>query len=370
MKMRILRNYLLKDVLSSFSFSLTLLTLIMVMGNLINISDMIIRKNLPISNALSILGVFVPYIIKYTAPLAFLLGILLTFGRLTSYNELLAIQSCGISIYRLTKSLSLVGIILSLTLIILNDKIIPKFHYYYRYHIKQIASKNIGALIEPGIMTEIFQDNTVIKVGDVKNNQLKNIFIFRFDENTKQNTRIYAKRGSFILENGRLKIRLENGFRETATPKNVKDSYRLNFKATTISLPLKNQENSKIEKKEADMTLKELKERINYLKEKNNVSEQDIPEYLLELHERISFSFSPLVLMLLGIGVSLKIKQRAKSINLGLAIFAGLAYYLLFIIGKTLCIQKGLPAIWAMWLPNIIIGSIGIYLIYRNVHPK
>ena len=73
--MRILRNYILKDFFSAFIFSMLSLSMVMLLGNLMKISDMVIRKGVHIVDALKIFSFFLPYLLGFTIPLSFLLGI-------------------------------------------------------------------------------------------------------------------------------------------------------------------------------------------------------------------------------------------------------------------------------------------------------
>ena len=124
--MKILRNYILGDFFSSFLFSLFSITLVMVIGNLIKISDMVIRRGVSITDAVKIFCFFMPYLLGFTIPLSILLGVLLSLGRLVADNEIIAINVAGISLAHILKIFLIVGFIFSLFLIILNNNILPK----------------------------------------------------------------------------------------------------------------------------------------------------------------------------------------------------------------------------------------------------
>ena len=360
--MRILRNYILKDFLSALFFSLLSLTLVMMLGNLIKISDMIIRKGVSVVDAFKILSLFIPYILGFTIPLAILMGVLLAMGRLVADNELVAINVSGISLARILAVFLTIGIIFSLFLFLINDKIIPYFHYNYRSHVKNIYSKNIAAVIEPGVYLENFKD-TILYVDDIKNNKLKNVFVYEINKEGLSRL-TYAKYGEFVVDNNILRMRLENGFRDEINPKNTKEFFRLNFKIFFIDIPVENKVKSKVSKKASDMDIKELKTKIRRLEDKNI----NPIEFLAELHKRISFSFSPLIFVIFGFGVSLIVKHRERSINFGIAVFIAGIYYLLMLLGETLTDYQFVPPVFGMWLPNIVVGAIGIYLIIKHAH--
>ncbi|MEM7816815.1 MAG: LptF/LptG family permease, partial [Candidatus Aenigmatarchaeota archaeon] len=197
--MKILRNYILKDLFLNFVFSFLLFSLVMVMGNLWTISDLIIRKGVNPLDAFKIFLFFFPSILRYTIPLACLLGVLLTMGRLLVDNELIAINIAGVSLFKILNLFIIIGLIISLFIFVLYNKIIPDFQYNYRNQVKNIYSKNISALIEPGVFLENFK-NYIIYISDMKENKLKNIFIYETNEKEKSSKIIFAKKGEFVVE--------------------------------------------------------------------------------------------------------------------------------------------------------------------------
>lgn len=358
--MKILRNYIIKDFLSVFIFSFLILSMVMLMGNMMKISDMIVRKGVNIIDALKILFYFIPYLLGFTIPLAFLLGVLLVMGRLISDNEIVAILVAGISLFKILNIFLILGFIFSLLLFILNDRVIPDFHYRYRSEIKNIYSKNISALIEPGVFLEHF-DNYILYVTDKNENKLKNIFIYEIDQKQKSTKVTFAKNGEFIVEGDILKIKLEDGFRDETLSKEKMELYRLNFKIFFMDIPIQKQEKVKVSKKPSDMRLEELRRKISLL---------NAQELRGEFHKRISFSFACLAFIVFGFGISLVVKHREKSINFGIAFLTAGVYYLLFILGETLLEYRFIAPSLGMWFPNVIVVSLGGYLIFKNAHPR
>ncbi len=332
----------------------------MLMGNMMKISDMIVRKGVNIIDALKILFYFIPYLLGFTIPLAFLLGVLLVMGRLISDNEIVAIRVAGISLFKILNIFLILGFIFSLLLFILNDRVIPDFHYRYRSEIKNIYSKNISALIEPGVFLEHF-DNYILYVTDKNENKLKNIFIYEIDQKQKSTKVTFAKNGEFIVEGDILKIKLEDGFRDETLSKEKMELYRLNFKIFFMDIPIQKQEKVKVSKKPSDMRLEELRRKISLL---------NAPELRGEFHKRISFSFACLAFIVFGFGISLVVKHREKSINFGIAFLTAGVYYLLFILGETLLEYRFIAPSLGMWFPNVIVVSLGGYLIFKNAHPR
>ncbi len=352
--MKILRNYFIKEFLQHFIFSLLGITLFLVLGNLVRFSDLIIRKGVDFTLAIQGFLYYIPYLLQYIIPLACLLGVLLSVGRIASENELLAIKVSGISSVRILSVLLIMGLIISLASVILHDKIIPKSHYESQKVLKKIAQKNPLSFIEPGVFIDEFSDFKLF-THDVEANTMKKVYIYGVGGNSS--TLIYADRGDFVIEDDVLKIRLQNGFTQSTEMK-----YRSEFKNNYLHLPIDRSGSTKVAKKPKDMGIKEIIRKITPLHKKGLV----VPVKLeAELHRKLSVSFSCIVFILIGFGVAGVIKHREKSVNLGVCFGLGLGYYFLSLLGETLVIKEYMPVIAGMWLPNVIFLIIGGFLSYK-----
>ncbi|MFH1655208.1 MAG: LptF/LptG family permease, partial [Candidatus Omnitrophota bacterium] len=123
--MKLLRNYVIKEALAPFILSLVVLTSIMLLGNLVKMVNLVINKGVDIFLVFKSFVYFIPYLLAYTIPIACLAAVLLAFSRLSSDNEIIAIRTSGISIFKLILPLIIIGLIISLILVILNDQVIP-----------------------------------------------------------------------------------------------------------------------------------------------------------------------------------------------------------------------------------------------------
>jgi lipopolysaccharide export system permease protein len=80
----------------------------------------------------------------------------------------------------------------------------------------------------------------------------------------------------------------------------------------------------------------------------------------MELNQRISFGFAPLVFCLLGVALTLipRASRTNRSWGFMLCLFWLMAYYALLSLGKALGDKSILPPLPALWLPNLVVGAI------------
>jgi len=82
-----------------------------------------------------------------------------------------------------------------------------------------------------------------------------------------------------------------------------------------------------------------------------------------QIHKKFSLAFSCLTFILLGASLAIITRRREKTINFGIAFLVVGVYYLLLMGSEAISLQ-GFPVI-AMWIPNIVLGTIGAILTYK-----
>ena len=361
--MKILRNYFLKEFIGPLFLSLGVLTFVMMLGNLVKIADLVINKGVDIYSVLKLFLLMMPYLLTYTLPIAALTAALMSLGRMSGDNEIVAIKASGINLFSLILPLLIVGIILSLILVVFNDRVIPYAHFASRKTLVEVGIKNPTAALEPGVFINSFE-KYVLFIYRIDQNKLTNIRIYEPRGEDKPTRTIVAKHGEFIAvpEKKMVKLKLIDGTSDEPDLEKPGNFYKLNFKTYFMTLNLAQTQNKdQIQKKPKDMTILELKNEINKLKKENI----DPAPLVTQIQEKISLAFSCFVFILLGSSLAIITRRREKSINFGIAFMIIGVYYLMLMGSEALSLEGNVSPLIAMWLPNIILGVIGLILTYR-----
>jgi lipopolysaccharide export system permease protein len=128
-----------------------------------------------------------------------------------------------------------------------------------------------------------------------------------------------------------------------------------------MNLDMGQMQDKVVDKKYKEMTIRELRREAEKLK-KEGISPAPL---ITKIHEKLALAFSCFVFMLLGASLGIITRRREKSINIGIAVLIIVCYYPLLIGSEALAIEGHLPAAVALWIPNIIFGSIGVYLTHK-----
>jgi lipopolysaccharide export system permease protein len=363
--MKILRNYILREFLGPLLLCLGVLTFIMVLiGNLKRIADLVINKGVDLFSVIQIFIYLTPYIVTYTLPISVLVAVLLALGRLSGDNEVIAIRSSGINVFKLVLPLLTIGLILSLALAAFNDRAASYAHFAYRRTLQEMGIKNPTAAFEEGVFIDSFKRYVLfIYHVDQKKNRLNNIRIYEPQGDDRPTRTIVAKSGEFITIPGKsvIKLKLTDGTSDEPDPDNPTNFYKLNFRTYFMNLDIAQMQDKVVEKKYKEMTIHELKKEAARLK-----AEGISPAPLItKIHEKLALAFSCFVFMLLGSSLGIITRRREKSINIGIAVLIIICYYPMYIGFVALAMQGILPPALALWIPNIIFTAVGGFLTYK-----
>lgn len=358
--MRIIRNYILSECVLPFTLSIGLLTGVFLLGYLPQLANSVINKGVALSSIGTVFLFYIPILLGYTLPVACLVTVILTFGRMSSENEILAIRVSGIHVRRLIMPLITVGMLFSLFVYILNDRLIPTAYDAQTRVLQNTGSQNPTALLEAGSFINAF-DKYIVFIYRIDGERLYGIRIYQPQENRPTRT-VIAQEGEFVRvpNQDKLMLKLINGTSDEPDLKNPNMFYKLNFQQSFITMDL-SKKKPKTEKKPKGMTLKELQGKI---KEFKSMSIDPSP-LIAEYHRRLSWSLSPLLFILIGFPFAVITHRRAKSANLLYALLFAGPYYLLSLACQGLATQGIAHPAMIMWTPDIIFGIIVLALNWR-----
>ncbi|MBU1056309.1 MAG: LPS export ABC transporter permease LptF [Proteobacteria bacterium] len=367
----IVSRYLFKEMVSPFAINTLFFTFLFLMAKILFITNLVVNYNMSLPKIGLMLIYIIPNFLIFVIPMSVMMAVLLTFLRFSSDNEIIALKTGGISIYGLLPpvlTFCLIGCILTA---LITFYAMP----WGRLSIEKLTMEIAQTNFEIGLKERTFNDNfknVMLYVNriDLKNNELIDIFI-EDGRSEDMGSTIIAPRGVMLFEKETLsfRIRLFDGFINQVGPKN-KSVNSIGFNTYDINLDLKNAF-SEIEKKgqrkdEKKMYFNELLDYIDNFKNKNS---KDY-DALFELHKKFSIPFACFVLGILSVALGTQLKSATRSFGLGLGIIFFLLYYLILSLGYALGESRFYPPLIGMWVPNIFIGSIGIYLFIRTAKER
>ena len=174
--------------------------------------DDLMGKGISIKIILELLFYVSADLIPLALPLAILLSSIMTFGNLAENNELTALKSSGMSLYKIMRPLTGVVFFIAFCTFCFANYAIPVATLKWHSLIYSIQNTKISVLITPGVFSDKI-DGYAIKVDKGSNDHFKGILIHVHTDPTKIKT-VRAEEGRIYKSiNGKhLFFELHNGF--------------------------------------------------------------------------------------------------------------------------------------------------------------
>ena len=173
--------------------------------------DDLMGKGLSVAVIIELLFYISASLIPLALPLTILLSSIMTLGNLSENNELTALKSSGLSLYRILRPLTGIVLMISLATFLFANYVIPVSTLKWRSLIYDIQSTKISSIIKPGSYSTDL-DGYAIKVDEGNDDHFKGVLIH--DHTTPNEIKsIRAKEGHiYKSENGKfLFFELKNG---------------------------------------------------------------------------------------------------------------------------------------------------------------
>ena len=364
-------------------------------------------------------------ILSLAAPMAILVATMMAFGRLSSDNEITGFKASGISYFDFLKPSLLFGFIIVFIMIPFNLWILPDMNHNMRKLSYQVSKERPDIEIKENMINILYEK--IIYVGDrIGEKSFSNIIIFN-KESIKNKTTILAEQGTFKSLSDGIILNLYNGsihenikssnneyrktyfekykilipFNKINLDKNrvlIKNDREMDLETILTEIKLKEYEINELndnnykssikiseliaekeqfdielnnENKKNNIRLNQIQTSINNIK--NNIRkndkiiplfENDLNKYKVELHKRFSIPIACIIFILLGIPLGIVSKKGNFSISITISLGFFIIYWALLTIGEFLGDEGTLNAALSMWIGNIFIGILSIYLLY------
>ncbi|MGB5746036.1 MAG: LPS export ABC transporter permease LptF [Desulfobacterales bacterium] len=362
----ITNRYILKEMFVPFSINIFVFAFLFLMTEMIEIANWIVNYNLSIRTVFVIIFYTLPSFLVFIIPMSVMLAILLTFLRLSSDNEIVAMKSCGHSIYGLLPPVLIFAVIGFLFTIFITLYGAPRA----KASLEELALKVAASNADIGLKERTFNDTfkgvmLYINKIDVKNKKLIDVFI----EDKRQPdvvSTVIAPEGRLISEPGKsiYHLILSNGSIHQTNLKE-RSANSIQFSTYTLSLDFKKQlaSASKRKKGRDEMSVSELRQYIEKLAGKD---EEAYYKAKISLHRRFSIPVACLALGLLAFPLGIQSKSTQRSFGLIVCLFFFFLYYLLLTAGYSLGKNGAYPPVIGMWLPNFVMACIGLYFLRQT----
>ena len=352
---KILDSYLLKKMLGTVVFAITLLMTIVVVFDVSENIQRFMSHNIPAKDV--IVGYyfnFIPYFINLFIPLFTFISVIWFTSKLSSRNEIISIFDNGISFNRMLVPYITGAVIIMLLSLFLANFVVPetngklsdfKYQYFGRrsiaatyLHIKN--SKNSYIFLERWEKME------------------EKGYNFTYEEFDQNAIRLKISAQTIDYNEEKKVWQLHRFTRRVITPDNEEIITRGEQLDTVLNILPRNLHQDAFVSE--TMSYKELRQ---FIKEEKLRGSSLLANYQIEQHKRLANPLGILIMTLLGVSVSCRKSTRGVGVHVFIGM--GLAFSFIFLqqVSTVFSVSGGLPPVLGTWFPNIIFLIITIVML-------
>lgn len=353
-------RYLVKELIPPFLFGVGAFTSIGVsVDSLFELIRLITEKGLPVDLAVQVFLLKMPEFIVYAFPMSVLLSTLMTFGRLSSDSEMVALRGCGVSVYRIMAPVLAASICITALTFAFNELITPAANYRASIALEQALNEERPSFQERNILYQEYRD-----VENQSEDELARIFYAReFDGQRMQgltildfsqdelNQIISARSAewnfadsSWDFFDGTIYVVSANGeFRNIVT-----------FEQQTLPLPRTPLDLAQRGRDYGEMNIAQSFDRLALLRQGAG-DEADIRKMQVRIQQKFALPFVCTVFGIVGAALGARSRRTSgRATSFGVSIIIIFGYYLLGFITNAMGITGLLNPFLSAWMPNFV----------------
>jgi len=346
-------RYLLKLFARNFLGTLLFVTILYLVVDIFDLLDNLMGKGASLGTSLRYFLYKLPLIISRVFGFASLFATFLTLGTLAREREVVALRSCGVSLYRIALPFIMASILISLTTFFWNESVVPLFtrqsEYVYNAEVEKTKLRSVfgrKAIWMRSSGAFIRADNF-----DSGSDRLYGLVIYRMNQDFTLGGLVESPVAHWDGKHWVAQQGTEWSFKENGAITQQPANGRLPLRETPEDFKV-------FQQTPEEFSFFALRSRIGDLRSKGiNTTEHEV-----DLQMKLALAVISPLMVLLAIPFCINHGRRSGlALSFALTMLIGFAYWVLLGFCVSLGKAGALEPWLAAWLPNMIVGFVGLY---------
>jgi lipopolysaccharide export system permease protein len=361
--MKILDWYILKKFLSTFVFTMLVITVIAVVIDTEEKADDFVRSGLNTWQIIMHYEIgFIPFIMSMIFPLMVFIAVIYFTSRMAGRTEFVAIMTGGVRYNRMLRPYLIGAVLLSAILWFASRTVVPRANVirtdFQTVYVDRNSSYNPYASSSNNYYLRV--DSTTFVGIRAYDTLSKSSSVF-FLQKIRGNKMYYNLRAERLQwDTARKSWKLNNAIerRVDGLTESVKkiDTMHINLNVTPGELRRDDYMKDKLTTAELD----------EFIRMEEIRGTEGLNTFKVEKYHRDATPFSVIIMTMIGAIVSSRKVRGGSGLHLAIGIITAALFVVMDKFAVTFSIKGDMPAILAAWTPNIIFGAVAVWLYFRT----
>jgi lipopolysaccharide export system permease protein len=351
----IIRRYIFKELLGHFLVVILFLTFVLFMEKFVRLTRLIMGKGVEVSDVVKVFMYLLPSLLLLSIPMAVLIAVFLTYGRMSADNEVVVLKGSGMSFLSLARPAVVFSIAGFLMLSGISLYLLPRSVHAFKKTVYETIAKKASVVVEEETFSTVFK-GTVLFVKDMlPDDRFKGIFVYR-EGDTRHPIVIVAEEGAIRSnpEQGAVKLSMLNGAIHTFGDESSSEASFSEYDFVLTSV---------------DQSPREIKPNERGIIELWRGRNSNLI-WMVELNRRLTIPFACLIFGFLGPALATRMGKTGRLGGFSFSLILLISYYVVMIICEGLVKAGRIPPFLGGWIPNIVFGALTLFFFIMACRDK
>jgi lipopolysaccharide export system permease protein len=368
---RILQRQIFKELVTIFGVCLGAVLVVLLIGRLLQMRELVMGQDVSVIDLGKLFVFLSPFFMSLLIPVSCMLAIFLTFLRMGTDRELIALRAGGLGVYRFLPGplvFSLLGVFSCAVMTLYG---ISWGMDHFRQTVYELARTKATLRLQPGVFNKDFSGLTIFALRvDARTGEMERVFV-EDATNRDLRTTIVAPKGRITTDpdQGEMFFLLSDGTIYRFTDDEIDEIGFATYQVRMDLSRLLGNVDGLGDKRIKSLSLEEIRDRLASLDSGDTKGLQQWRDLKSELYKRYALPVACLVLGLFAIPLAFLFQGMNRQYGLILVLGFFMLYYSLFSLGMVLGETGDLAPGLAMWMPNVIFALLtmgGFVLVARE----
>jgi len=361
-------RYVIREVVPPFVLSLLIFTFVLELPPLMGRLEELLAKGVPWPTVGRIIILLSPQALGLTIPMALLVGLLIGLGRLSTDREAVALLACGVSPFRLLRPVMALALVAFAATLWVMIEALPDANQEYRKILFATLTKKVESDVKPRVFFQEFPNWVLYPRNEAPPGEAGWSDVLLANTSKPDAVDVYmARRGRIVLDPAKrtVELVLTDGTQYSTTKPGESRTSRflqdivIRLDPDSVFPPID------LARGPTEKTIAQLNVDIAEKRARNESPHNEI----MAIHAKFSIPTACLVFAVIALALGMRVSKDGKLGGFVVGIGVIFAYYIAMFLAESMAKGHQMPAEYARWAPNFVLGPFGIAaLIWRARH--
>jgi lipopolysaccharide export system permease protein len=303
---------------------------------------------------------YIPEIVRLTSPLALFLSCIYLTGTLAQELQLIALQTTGVSLYRLMRPYVLVGVGVTVFMFGFNGWVVPRTNEVVVRYENEYLPHGGETTTDVSEIHRRASPHVILSVGyyDRDRERGHDVSLQRIEGPNRLVARLDAERMDWVDSLGTW--RMEEVVRRTFPSSGMRQETLSRLDTTLQVYP------RDLARSQTDVAAMTIPVARNYLQALRRAGASNLERPLIAYYNKFSYPFANLILVLLGVPLAAVRRRGGQAVQFAIGLFTAFVYLSLQKLTEPFGYSGALPPALTAWLPHATFAVVSLIVLWRT----